>query len=264
MKTIFFKSTLFCVFLLLCGTILAQEKIDAYFTTAEMPDLINMPFSPPTQESAAFSYDISRYFWGKQMRQDPVRSAIAIRDAVYGLQTIINEFSIPFGVRISEEETPEIYELLKVSLATCDSICTIPKKYWSRVRPFIFFNETTLTPADEPALRKNFSYPSGHTILGYSAALLLTEINPERADTLMSRGIMYGESRVICGAHWQSDVDAGMLAASIAVAKLHTSDRFLKQMEEAKKEFKKIKSKRPLLETDKRHKTPKSNIHYMP
>ena len=83
--------------------------------------------------------------------------------------------------------------------------------------------------------------PSGHTILGYSAALLLTEINPERADTLMSRGIMYGDSRIIVGAHWNSDVEAGRLAASIAYTRLHTNRQFLKQMKRAKKEFLRIK-----------------------
>ena len=55
------------------------------------------------------------------------------------------------------------------------------------------------------------------------SALLLSEINPDRADTIMARGYMYGESRVIVGAHWQSDVDAGRLVASVAYAKLHTS-----------------------------------------
>ena len=59
----------------------------------------------------------------------------------------------------------------------------------------------------------------------------------------MSRGYQYGESRVIVGAHWQSDVNAGYLAASIAYAKLHTSERFLKQMAKARKEFQKLTKK---------------------
>jgi acid phosphatase (class A) len=48
---------------------------------------------------------------------------------------------------------------------------------------------------------------------------------------------MYGESRVIVGAHWQSDVDAGRLAASAAYARLHTSERFLQQMRLARQEY---------------------------
>lgn len=212
----------------------------AFFTTKEMPDMTKMPFCPPKEGSAAFMYDINRYYWGKEQRKDSLRTAIAIRDAVYGVETVAREFSIPFGLVISKETTPEIYKLLEESLATCDSICTMPKEYWHRTRPFVYFNEPTLVPHDESVLRKNGSYPSGHTILGYSAALLLTEINPAKADTLMSRGMMYGESRIIVGAHWQSDVDAGRLAASIAYAKLHTSCRFLRQMKKARKEFIKL------------------------
>ena len=112
------------------------------------------------------------------------------------------------------------------------------------------FNEATLTPQDEPSLRRNGSFPSGHTILGWSAALLLSEINPAQADTIIARGIMYGESRVICGAHWQSDVDAARIAASVAYAKLHTSERFAKQMAAAKKEFKDLKDKYPPTENE--------------
>ena len=160
-----------------------------------------------------------------------------IRDAEYGLDCIIREFSLPFGLQISKEDPPEIYKLLREATATCDSICTAPKKYYMRRRPFMRMHEQTLYPADEPALRKNGSFPSSHTILGWSSALLLMEINPDRADTLLARGYMYGESRVIVGAHWQSDVDTGRLAASVAYARLHTSDRFLEQMRLARLEF---------------------------
>ena len=131
----------------------------------------------------------------------------------------------------------EIYKVLREGTATCDSICKWPKKYYMRKRPFMRFNEATLYPEDEPHLRKNGSYPSGHTLLGWSSALLLSEINPDRADTLLARGLMYGESRVIVGAHWQSDVDAARLAASAAYARLHTSERFLQQMRLARQEF---------------------------
>jgi acid phosphatase (class A) len=209
-----------------------------------MPDMVKWCPAPPDTTSAQFAYDITQYFWGKQMRQNKERADIAIRDAVYGLDCIIREFSEPFGLKISKEETPEIYKVLREGTATCYSICTIPKRYYMRKRPFMRFNEQTLTPEDEPGLRKNGSYPSGHTLLGWSAALLLSEINPERADTLLARGLMYGDSRLIVGAHWQSDVNAARLAASAAYARLHTSERFLEQMKKARKEFRKKTGKK--------------------
>ena len=225
-------------------------NVDAYFTTKEMPDLTKI-ITPPEPTSPQFAYDIQRYFWGKNVRlNNPERSAIAIRDAVYGLGTIIREFRVPFGLEISRTNTPKIYKVLELSLATCDSICTLPKAYWHRTRPFVYFGEHSLTPDHENALRKNGSFPSGHSILGWSAALLLSEINPEAADTLMARGHMFAESRIICGVHWQSDIDAGRLAASIAYAKLHTSERFLQDMAEARAEFKRLEGELPPSESD--------------
>lgn len=241
-----------CLSMVFAQTADAQSyKAEPYFTADEMPDMLRWgKLAPPAENSAAFIYDIKRYYWGKEQRLNPERAAIAVRDANYGLNTIIKEFAIPFGMQISWKHTPMIFKLLRDALATTDSICKLPKAFYMRPRPFMVFNEPTLTPHDEPSLRRNGSFPSGHTILGWSAALLLSEINPAQADTIIARGLMYGESRVICGAHWQSDVDAARIAASVAYAKLHTSERFLKQMAAAKKEFLDLKDKYPPTENE--------------
>ena len=214
-----------------------EQVVDAYFTTGEMPDMMVFLPGPPDSTSMAFMNDVARYYWGKEMRNDPERADEAIRDAVYGLPTILTEFEEAFGMKISQEETPEIYKVLLEGTATCDSICTLPKRTYMRRRPFMVFNEPTLTPEDEEALRQNGSYPSGHTLLGWSAALLMMEINPDRANEIMARGYRYGENRLVVGAHWQSDTDAARLAASVAYARLHTSERFLEQMKKARAEY---------------------------
>ena len=215
-----------------------EEVVNAYFTTGEMPDMMIFMPGPPDSTSVAFSNDIYRYFWGKEMRKDPERAAEAKRDAVYGLETILEEFEEAFGMRITKEDTPEIYKVLLEGTATCDSICTLPKKKYMRRRPFMRFNEQSLTPEDEESLSKNGSYPSGHTLLGWSSALLMMEINPDRANEILTRGYRYGENRIVVGAHWQSDTDAARLAASAAYARLHTSERFLEQMRKARAEYK--------------------------
>ena len=56
----------------------------------------------------------------------------------------------------------------------------------------------------------------------------------------MARGYMYGQSRVIAGYHWQSDVDAARLVASAAVARLHADKRFIKLMKKARREYLKL------------------------
>ena len=89
----------------------------------------------------------------------------------------------------------------------------------------------------EPHYRNTGSYPSGHSATGWGIALVLSEINPARQEEILKRGYEIGESRVIAGFHYQSDVDNARLAGSAAVARLHADKSFMKQLQKAKDEF---------------------------
>ncbi len=251
------------LFGMMLNTVCAQDDtaVDAYFTTGEMPDMLLFMPGPPDSCSAAFANDVTRYFWGKEMRKDPERAAQAARDAVYGLATILTEFEEAFGMKITKEDTPEIYKVLLEGTATCDSICTLPKTRYGRTRPFVRFNEHTLVPELEEELNPHKSFPSGHTLLGWSSALLMMEINPDRANEILARGYRYGENRVVLGAHWQSDTDAARLAASAAYARLHTSERFLEQMKKAREEFKRLTDASPVKPTRAPQQTESATIY---
>ena len=218
----------------------AQSKFHTYFSKEELPDLVQCLPAPPDTIDPEFARDIMRYMWGKTQRLDKERAEMAVRDAVWTLEALLAEFNEPFGMEISPEKTPEIWKVATEGISTIEMIRIEPKKFYFRKRPFDRFNEHMLTPWEEDELRGEGSYPSGHTIRGWAAALILAEINPDAAEAIFKRGWMYGESRVIVGAHWQSDVDASRPAASIGYAKLQTSPEFQAQMAKAKKEFQKL------------------------
>lgn len=115
------------------------------------------------------------------------------------------------------------------------------KNHYMRIRPFAFYNEATCRPDEESTLSKNGSYPSGHTTIGWATALVLAEINPARQGEILQRGYDMGQSRVICGYHWQSDVTAARMAASAMVARLHAEPTFAAQLQKAKDEFNGLK-----------------------
>jgi len=217
-------------------TLNAQNEVQPYFTVDQMPDLIKCLPAPPAFDSPEFANDMMRYAWGKQQRLDPERAEIAKRDAVWSYEALLAEFDVPFGLHMSPEDTPEIWKLMVTSLSTTDPIRVAPKAFYHRQRPFERFQDKMLTD-EEAELAGEGSYPSGHTMRGWTAALLLAEINPAASDTIFARGWMYGESRVIVGAHWQSDVDASRVAASIAYCTLHASPDFREQMAKAQKEY---------------------------
>lgn len=219
------------------------QKVPTYFTIDQMPDLVKCLPAPPAWKSQEFQYDSIRYFWGKALRTDSARAAVANSDAVWTLEALFGSFKDQFGLTVSKETTPEIWKLLETSISTIDLIRIRPKAHFLRKRPFEYFGDHILTTWEEDELRGEGSYPSGHTIRGWSTALLLAEINPEAANEIFARGWEYGESRVIVGAHWQSDVDASRAAASIAYEKLQTSPAFRKQMARAVKEYKRLSVK---------------------
>jgi len=95
----------------------------------------------------------------------------------------------------------------------------------------------TCRPQDEPMLRKDGSYPSGHTAIGWMLALVLTDVMPDKQDALLKRGYEFGESRVICRAHWLSDTLAGRVVASATYARLQSDPVFRAQRELARQEL---------------------------
>lgn len=230
------KRILVLSFVMASAFAVAQESL---FTPQQMPNSVFFLPPPPDTSSMAFKYDISQYYWGKEQRKDSARVAMALRDAVWSLSTICTEFSVPFGMEITEKGTPAIYNFLKASIAAADQARILPKAHYMRVRPYVYFGEPTIYPDDEEELRTNGSYPSGHTIRGWTAALVLSEVNPDSANALLARGYEFGQSRVIAGYHWQSDVDAARLVASAAVARMHADERFLELLEKAKNEMRK-------------------------
>ena len=217
----------------------AQNPVKPYFTTEKLPDLLQCLPAPPDSLSPAFSYDVMRYMWGKAQRNDPERAAMAQRDAVWTFEALLAEFEEAFGLHVSREGTPAIWEVMTRSLVTTDQMRVEPKAYYHRRRPFEVFHEPMLT-GEEEALSGEGSYPSGHTMRGWTAALLLAQINPAAAGPLYDRAWKYGESRVIAGAHWQSDVDNTRGAASIGFSRLQTSPEFLAGMLRAQEEFRRL------------------------
>jgi len=68
------------------------------------------------------------------------------------------------------------------------------------------------------------SFPSGHTTYGYTGALLLALMTPERYPQMIARAAEYGDDRIIVGAHYAMDVIGGRTLATYDVAHLIAND----------------------------------------
>ncbi|MBR1946381.1 MAG: phosphatase PAP2 family protein [Alphaproteobacteria bacterium] len=233
--TVLFTLSL-CIGTAACVQTKESLTAESYLTPEEIPTVAKFMPLPPKPTDPAFENDQRRYEWGKKMRKTE-RGKLAVEDADWTFEYLAKIFSEPFGMTISKENTPEIWALLERLDLTSEECSHKAKKRIMRTRPFVQFKERTPVPKDEKVLRKNSSYPSGHTTKGWTFALILAEINPERQDEILTRGFEYGESRVIVGFHYQSDVDAARVIAPTMIARLHADEEFAQQLKKAKKEF---------------------------
>jgi len=216
---------------------------DNYLTVDTAPDSLALLPAPPQPGSPEFAADVAAHKAALALRRT-ARWQQAIVDASFSPQNLGNKFLDALGIEITPQHTPITYNLIYRLVSTLGGAASDKaKQHYMRTRPFVHFNESTCLPEDEHILRGNGSYPSGHTAFGWGAALVLAEISPERQDAILQRGYEYGQSRVICGAHWQSDIHAGRIIAAAAVAKLHTLPNFQRQLAAAKQEIAALRKK---------------------
>jgi acid phosphatase (class A) len=107
------------------------------------------------------------------------------------------------------------------------------KDHYRRPRPFV--TEAGPTCVDvSPEFAASGSYPSGHSAAAWLYALLLAEIDPGNAAAIVARGRAFGESRVVCGVHYETDVEGGRLTTTALVAALHGDAEFEADMAAAR------------------------------
>ena len=169
--------------------------------------------------------------------RDTPRWELATRDARLAFPAAADAFSCALGLPITEEDTPDLYMLLRRTLADLGLATYAAKNAYQRERPFMINGEPICTPEEEKMLRGDGSYPSGHTAIGWGWGLILSELAPGRTEALVARGRAFGESRNVCTVHWRSDIVAGRMAGAAAVARLHTNEQFLAAMAAAREDI---------------------------
>lgn len=226
-----------------------HQKRPGYLAVQQLPDSVALIPPPPANGSTAFALDEEASRASFPLL-NTARWNLAVKDADLSIPAVAATFSCALNAPIGERETPHLDRLMSRVLSDVSRSVAKAKNFYRRPRPFMVNGKPLCTPDYEAPLRKSGSYPSGHTAAGWAWALILGEVAPERADAVLRRGRSFGESRVVCNAHWKSDVDEGRTVAAAVVARLHGDPAFRSDLELARAELAALRSKGAALTRD--------------
>lgn len=177
------------------------------------------------------------------------RGQSAADDDVFNAEAVLCRFQSVVGARLTMSNAPDLVQLIANAKKNAGNFVESVKQPVSaggRRRPFVVHPEapSCLAPVDwtghkdddlnKFGLARSGSYPSTHALVGLFVGLVLSELQPERGAQLIERGLEFGESRVVCGFHYPSDVDAGRLAAAALLSALRNDRDFNRDLEKAR------------------------------
>jgi acid phosphatase (class A) len=196
---------------------------------------------PPADDSMAKATDVETFFRTRALI-GTARAEEAHADDVPPAEPlkVAPRFTYLLGITLSASNAPAFLHLMSQVRSDAEQLLAPVKKNvgsGGRHRPFVEYPQLPHCEITYAGLAESGSYPSGHAALGWLWGALLAEMAPQYADQLLARGIAFGDSRVVCGFHYPSDVVAGRLAAAALLARLHADPAFLKDLAVARREL---------------------------
>lgn len=205
-----------------------------YFEPGQQLDARVFLPAAPSAGSARDEAD-RRTFRETRALEGTSRWDLAIADVPISTDDLIKIFECALGAPISPAAVPRLWTIIDRLAVDGDGVVGPAKVSFARRRPSA--NDPGAVCQSREALDHSFDYPSGHATYGWLVGLLLAELAPDRATALLTRARAYGESRIVCGAHNASAVDAGVMTGSAMLAALHGSAAFRDDMEVARREL---------------------------
>jgi len=167
-----------------------------------------------------------------QQAQNPAREESAVQDA----RQTLTRFLEGMGATVDKDELKKARQLFKDATEALEAALAPVKERFDRPRPFRASEEVKPCPVRLP---RSSSFPSTHAATGTLFAALLAHVAPERKAALEERGLDYGWSRVVCGFHYPSDVEAGREGGRLVAAALLKDPVFVARLDAAAPQLRK-------------------------
>lgn len=199
---------------LLFSLLLLGQSALAYGDGASpaVAQLSNLLPPPPAAGSAAAQGDLQAVLAAQQARtaQDMAAARADSERSVF-------RFADALGLAMQPSALPKTAAFFD-RVAKWDKLqAKEAKAFWQHPRPSVVSSQVHALSKEKP---NDWSYPSGHATFGYTTAVLLANMLPEKRAAIFARAELYGEHRIVMGVHFPSDVEAGKIAGTVIAAEI--------------------------------------------
>jgi acid phosphatase (class A) len=233
-SSVIVRATAVAVCLVVGSAVAATQVPRQGYLPADSFDIRTVLPPAPSEGDPRYEADRAIFKATRSLVGSP-RWDMATNDAKTGAADLMRDYSCAVGVSLTPQNAPHVLALVEKAGRDTGNSSYVAKNYFRRLRPFRIDDGAVCQPKED--LARSFDYPSGHTTWGWTWAMILAELAPDRASAILARGRSYGESRIVCGAHNASAVEAGYVTASATLAAVHASAQFRADVAAARREL---------------------------
>ncbi len=232
------------------GLLGLSQDLDStpYLAGDRAPDTAAILPSAPLPGSVRAQADQAIFRQTRALEGSP-RWTLAQNDVAEAVPAVLADFSCASQAKLGEVDAPKLAHILRRLRFDVVTAVNHPKALYDRKRPYLQ-DAGDICVAKSPDLAASPDYPSGHATWGWAVGLILAELEPDRATAILGRARAFGESRVVCGVHSASAVEAGRTNAAALVAALHGDAAFRADMDAARGEMAALREKNPQQRTE--------------
>ncbi|HEY1878508.1 MAG TPA: phosphatase PAP2 family protein [Caulobacteraceae bacterium] len=205
----------------------------AGYLSGREPDTLAAIPRPPNPGSPRDQADRAIFRQTRSLEGGP-RWSLARSDA--DLTKLLSDFDCALGVSLTAQDAPRLMALIVKAAPDISAAYNVPKDAYKKLRPFTRDAGDICVPRSS-GFAHSYDYPSGHATWAWAVGLILARAAPDRAAEILGRARAFGESRVVCGVHNASAVEAGRVAADTVVSALAGDAAFRADLAAARSEI---------------------------
>lgn len=215
----------------------APARVRGYLTPEQTSSVVSIVLPAPTTGDARYQADMA-IFHATRSLEGSARWTLAQSDDNLSLAGLLHAFRCALGLDLTPADAPKLTALLARANADAGAAASVIKARYRHKRPFqVAAGDVCVSALGKLALERSPDYPSGHTALSWETGLILAELVPEAASDVLARARAFGQSRIVCGVHNTSAVEAGWMTATSVFAMEASSAEFHKDFDAARTEL---------------------------